>query len=212
MHEIFSSIPGWVVWLGAVCTGLISIGVVVKFVASKWLCPFRDRIKSAYATIDAIPKRLESIERQLSFNNTSSAVIAEYLSLGMFHADANGNMVAVSPKWCRISGLAEAQSMGHGWISSVHHNDRNSVVTEWEYCVRDQRMFTRSYRIVRGSPNETKPQVIDVICIAHPVRDGDGVFRGITGILMERVNAEGTSIELDREATRADIKRTGTHG
>jgi PAS domain S-box-containing protein len=193
MSEVLSQIPEWVIWLGAICAGLISIGVVVRFVVFKWLCPLRDRLISAAAALEAMPGRLASIERQLSFNNTTSAVIAEYLSLGMFHANASGGVTAVSPKWCTITGLAEGQAMGHGWISAIHADDRHSVVTDWEYCVRDQRMFTRSYRVVRGTPNETNPKVIDVICIAHPVRDGDGVYQGFTGILLERVDAEGTS-------------------
>jgi PAS domain S-box-containing protein len=48
--------------------------------------------------------------------------------IGMFHADEHGRCLFTNPRWQEISGLTGEQSLGDGYLTAIHPDDRSRVV------------------------------------------------------------------------------------
>jgi len=51
--------------------------------------------------------------------------------LGMFMTDPDGQCVYVNERYATLSGLAESDCLGRGWIKALHPDDRENVVQLW---------------------------------------------------------------------------------
>jgi|GEM_PF-6701668 len=51
--------------------------------------------------------------------------------VGIFHTDVNGFVTFVNSKWCEIAGLTVEESLGKGWLSAIHPEDRDEVILDW---------------------------------------------------------------------------------
>jgi PAS domain S-box-containing protein len=62
-------------------------------------------------------------------------------------AAPDGAMKEDSPEWRWITGQSEEQYTGHGWLESIHPEDRERVERDWRECVRSGKIFDDRYRI-----------------------------------------------------------------
>lgn len=74
------------------------------------------------------------------------STLSELAPVGIFRSDSQGNCIYVNQKWCQITGLTPEQALGTGWISSLHPEDRQRVITQWNYCLSHQTLFSSEYR------------------------------------------------------------------
>ena len=61
--------------------------------------------------------------------------------IGIFETDEAGRCHYVNARWCELTGLAEAQAMGAGWMSAIDTNDLTAVRAEWQSAAIEQRDF-----------------------------------------------------------------------
>ncbi|HMV33824.1 MAG TPA: ATP-binding protein [Gemmatimonadales bacterium] len=67
--------------------------------------------------------------------------------IGIFETDEAGRCHYVNARWCELTGLAEAQAMGAGWMSAIDTNDLTAVRAEWQSAAIEQRDFIAEFRI-----------------------------------------------------------------
>ncbi|HVK52990.1 MAG TPA: PAS domain-containing protein [Pseudoxanthomonas sp.] len=67
----------------------------------------------------------------------------------VWRADGKGQWTWASPQWIGYTGLSEVDSLGEGWLETVHPDDRNAVRGAW-LAAQDTGGFEVDYR-VRGA-------------------------------------------------------------
>jgi PAS domain S-box-containing protein len=87
-------------------------------------------------------------------------------------AGPDGAMKEDSPEWRWITGQSAEAYIGHGWLDSIHPEDRERVERDWRECVRTGKVFDDRYRIrtrsgsyrhydVRAVPIERDGRIIE---------------------------------------------------
>lgn len=74
----------------------------------------------------------------------------------MLRADSSGNFVWVNSAFLSLTGRSSEEVENLGWLSAVHHDDRDRVSREWHSAVDDQRVFQAQFRVVNGYTKEEK--------------------------------------------------------
>jgi len=62
-------------------------------------------------------------------------------------AGPDGAITEDSPEWRWITGQSAEEYLGHGWLNSIHPEDRERVERDWQSCVRTGKVFDDRYRI-----------------------------------------------------------------
>jgi len=72
-------------------------------------------------------------------------------------AAPDGAMKEDSPEFRWITGQSAEEYIGHGWLASIHPEDRERVERDWRECVRTGKVFDDRYRIrTKGGMNKNK--------------------------------------------------------
>jgi PAS domain S-box-containing protein len=152
-----------------------------KFLYKKMIKPRNELINAAVRSMPKIDKmhaefyvngggsmtdRMIRMENMLiSVSQKQHAYLLEH-ELGIYETDANGNCVGVNRTYCKITGRTMEESLGTGWIQSIHPEDAEKVVDHWNECIDGKRDFRLHYRMVN-----IDDEVVDVLGTAHPMRN-----------------------------------------
>lgn len=74
--------------------------------------------------------------------------------LGVFATDQEGNCTYTNAKWQDIYGLSLAESLGQGWASTLHADDKAAVFGEWQLTAHSGEEFDMEFRILHPSGSE----------------------------------------------------------
>ena len=74
--------------------------------------------------------------------------LSENSPVGLYCTDAQGNCTYTNQRWQDIFGLSPAQSLGQGWVSTVHPQDRAKIIAEWQRAARGRVEFNIDFRIL----------------------------------------------------------------
>ena len=77
------------------------------------------------------------------------AIAADQFPVGVYRADMEGRCYAVNPRWCELSGLTEEQSLGLGWMSAIHPEDRAHVGREQALHMAQGKQLRLEFRLVQ---------------------------------------------------------------
>ena len=66
--------------------------------------------------------------------------------VGIFQTDAKGNGTYINARNCEITGLSPEESLGQGWMSALHPDDRKRVLAAWSQTTRSGEEFGIEYR------------------------------------------------------------------
>jgi len=147
----------------------------------------------------------------LAASEAKFRALADSLPVGVFHADAQSRNTYTNARWQEIAGLTLAESLGDGWRSIVHPEDRDAVFREWGETAGGAD-FEMSTRLLR--PDGT---VRHIVGRARPLRASDGTVVGTVGTtedVTERLAAERElresrdQLERSHEALRMLYEQT----
>ncbi|MCT7993736.1 PAS domain S-box protein [Laspinema olomoucense] len=96
--------------------------------------------------------------------------LAEASPVGIFHTDAQGNCLYVNQRWSEITGVSPSESIGPGWMTALHPEDRTRVIQDWHTASENQVPFKSEYRFL------------------HP----DGEISWVIGQAIAEINSDGT--------------------
>ncbi len=74
--------------------------------------------------------------------------LAENAPIGIFLADTQGRMTDCNQRWTEITGLSSQATVGAGFETAVHPQDRERIRAAWEASFPHQR-FSAEWRLVR---------------------------------------------------------------
>jgi diguanylate cyclase (GGDEF)-like protein/PAS domain S-box-containing protein len=69
--------------------------------------------------------------------------------VGIFRTDADGRCVFVNDRWCEFAGIPAHEALGHGWVQTIHPDDRDRVVDEWNAATTERRDSNIEFRCQR---------------------------------------------------------------
>ncbi len=72
--------------------------------------------------------------------------LATVAPVGIFYTDKHGSCLYVNEKWCKITGITEAEALGSGWEKGLHPDDRTLVLAAWENAAKQHLPFRLEYR------------------------------------------------------------------
>ena len=94
------------------------------------LGPLRDEAGAVLAAfVLLLPTRPEP---QPPRGDPAFRVLAEGIPLLVWRALADGRWSWAGPQWTRFTGQSEAESLGEGWLTPVHPEDRPAAIRAWE--------------------------------------------------------------------------------
>lgn len=153
-----------------------------------------DATKDLTAQIGTLNQRLDSALRQLDEadraldQERASRIAAEAecqqatlefctlldaLPHAVWVADAEGGWVALNQVWTDTTGMAQEDSLGHGWITAIHPDDRSRLADRW-----------------------LRPAEASALCeIECRLRQADGSYRSTLGQATALRDADGAIVK-----------------
>lgn len=116
----------------------------------------------------------------LSNTERSYQKLIEILPIGIFQTDVRGQYSYVNQRWCEITGLTPQEAMGEGWVTSLHPEDRDRVVSQWKQAIKNNTPFKGEYRFQRSDG-----QIRWVLCQAVAEKGNAGEIIGYAGTIAE---------------------------
>jgi two-component system, cell cycle sensor histidine kinase and response regulator CckA len=95
--------------------------------------------------------------------------------IGVFQSDNHGRITYANPRARQIFALSEEGALGLGWMSRIHRDDADAVVSGWTAALEAGTEYAHEYRVV--APDGT---IRWVHCTSAPLRI-DGVAAGTVG-------------------------------
>jgi PAS domain S-box-containing protein len=121
-----------------------------------------------------------------------------YLSEGIpqlvWTCNAKGEADFFNQNWYQSTGLTMEKSLGNGWITALHPDDRESTVKKWQHSVNTGEFFKHEYRIQNATTNSCHW----LLAQGSPLKDEYGRVTKWFGTGTD-INAQK---ELQRENTR----------
>ena len=105
-------------------------------------------------------------------------LLATYAPVGIFQADANGDLTFVNPRWCEIAAMSSDLALKEGWKQAIHPEDFDRVVTVWSRI--QEGLVSCEFRFVTPEGRE-----VWVLGSSAPLYDASGHFYGAVGTVLE---------------------------
>ncbi|WP_254564519.1 PAS domain S-box protein [Oscillatoria sp. HE19RPO] len=119
-------------------------------------------------------------EKALRESKQRYAELAQASPVGIFRTDLQGNCLYGNDRSFEMIGLSEQESMGLGWMNTLHPQDRDRVMTAWLKFVQQGVPFNCEYRFLQ--PDGT---VVWVVGQAGIEKDAEGNPVGYVGTITD---------------------------
>jgi PAS domain S-box-containing protein len=147
-------------------------------------------------------RAMDAAQRALANSERKFRTLSDASPLGVFHTDANGLCSYTNARWQSIFGLSLEQSLGEGWSSTLHPDDRPAVFAEWQRTAAAGVEFAMEFRVRR--PDATLRQVRS---LARAVVGDSGAINGFVGTVEDVTEAREREARL--RDSEAFLDRTG---
>ncbi len=153
-------------------------------------------LKGQFGLYQDISQRVKA-QRALRASEEMFRTLTAAAPVGIFRGDAIGNAIYLNEKWLEMTGLTAEESVGQGWMSVLHPDDKDVVLQRWEQASKAGAEFRASYRY-RTKDDRT----VWVEVIARPVF-GEGLNTGgYVGVVQDVTERVKRDIELKRSEER----------
>lgn len=149
-----------------------------------------EEVKRQAAELTAVNSELRESEERFRSLSASSPV-------GIFLTDVEGRCTYTNPRFQSICGLSLQESLGEGWLQSVHPEDRAQVKIDWLDWTLANREYSSEFRV--QTPNGILRQVH---VRTSPMLSAQGELLGHVGTLEDITNrkiAEEARTQVIRE-------------
>jgi len=126
--------------------------------------------------------------------------------VGIFLTDTEGKCTYTNPRYQAIYGMTQEESLGEGWVQTIHLEDRERVIADWYTACDQGREYKGEFRILTSGEIQRW-----VYVSSSPMLSTQGQVIGYVGTLediTERKQAEKEHIKLIREQTAREEAET----
>jgi PAS domain S-box-containing protein len=148
------------------------------------------RLVGAVNTLRDVTDRLRA-EESLRESEERFRTLSMWSPIGIYQTDASGQTQYVNPRWQEISGLTLEQSLGYGWASRIHPDDRQAVFASWDRAVAARAEFSMEFRLLHPSG-----QTRWVHSRGAPVLGEDGELNGYAGAVEDLTERKRWEAEI----------------
>lgn len=159
------------------------------------------RLLKIFADILTNVLQRQEVETRLQASEQRYASLAEVAPVGIFRTDNKGNCLYVNDRWCQISGLRRETSLGMGWMSALHPNDRDRIANEWQRTIQNNIPFQQEYCFQRPDG-----QTFCVLGQAVAEYAANGQLIGYIGTITDISDRQ--RIEADRKAAETALQES----
>lgn len=141
---------------------------------ARWVRLVGEAVTDNRGQIRAVQGALQDIHDrktdQLALANSVARLraFAESMPLSVWTANARGAFRYVSPYLCTYTGAEPKTLMGRGWISWVHPDDRDHVVSAWTRAVETQQPYEAEHRLL-GKDGQYHWHISRAVFLQHDV-------------------------------------------
>lgn len=115
--------------------------------------------------------------------------------VGIFVMDAKGQCTYVNDRWCTLTQVLGAASLGGGWLQAIHPEDIPAVLYAWHQATESGHEFRQEWRFLRADAS-----VVWVMGQALPLQS-NGTLTGFLGTVSDVTALKQAEAELrDSEA------------
>lgn len=150
-----------------------------------------------YRTKKSLEEALELLEKQtleLEEAKEMYRTLSRVSPVGIFRIDKDNKCVYVNEKFLSISGLKKIESVGDGWTNSIHVNDKEKFIEEWNHCFDNGKKFILEFRI-----KTPKGKIIWVLGQANQVNGGGKGYVGTVTDITDRKELLPQLLELKND-------------
>lgn len=179
-----------------------------KIIHTKKTVIFAENGSPAYllAISEDITDRKQS-EIALRESEKRYQVLAKLSPVGIFRTDANGQCWYANERCCEIVGITQPEMLGGGWLKTLHPDDYDRILNEWNQTTKGVIAFRSEYRFLR--PDGTVKWVLGQ---ASPEIEETGEIRGYVGTVTDITDRIQTEEELQEFANRLELlNRIASH-
>ena len=150
-------------------------------------------LRSEHGTVDGFvamaqdlwsTRAMDAAQRALTDSERKFRTLSDASPLGVYHTDAQGRCTYTNARWQSIFGLSFEQTLGEGWSSTLHPEDRSAVFAQWQRSAAAGLEFEMEYRVQR--PDKTVRQVRS---LARALCGDDGAITGFVGTVEDVTEA-----------------------
>ncbi|MCG2595804.1 PAS domain-containing protein [Ramlibacter sp. XY19] len=116
--------------------------------------------------------------------------LSEACPVGIFHSDAGGQIIYVNPEAARMFGRSRDELLASDWVDSVHPEDRDAIVGNWQRTTAAGGVLDAPYRVIRPTG-----EVVHIRVRAQAVRLPGGSHGGYVGSVVDVTD----QIDYERE-------------
>lgn len=146
--------------------------------------------------------RFKETEERLHLAEMKFRSFATHAPIGIFLASPTGESLFVNEKWCELSGIAMDDALGAGWVSAVHPEDRERVVTSWGEAVAKRLSFDSEFRFLRPDGSVTWTEAT-----ARPWDGPNGEYEGYLGCCNDITDRKRSEEAISLITQESDRKR-----
>jgi PAS domain S-box-containing protein len=147
-------------------------------------------------------RAMDAAQRALADSERKFRTLSDASPLGVFHTNAKGHCTYTNARWQTIFGLSLERSLGEGWSSTLHPDDRAHVFDEWQRSAAAGVEFAMEFRVQRPDTSMRY-----VRAMARALIGEDGTVTGFVGTVEDVSEARARQARLlDSEAF---LDRTG---
>ena len=133
-------------------------------------------------------------------------MLATHAPVGIYQIDTEGNCLFVNRRWCKIAGLAAADTAGQGWTQTIHPDDWDAVAAIWRGALPPDGEWSMDYRFIRPDG-----KIIWVNGTAIAMRNAKGEITGHLGNNLEiTVRKRGEERQRMRSAVTGRLAEDAT--
>jgi PAS domain S-box-containing protein len=140
---------------------------VLPMTEGRWMLLVRDT-----TAVQALEQRFRSM--------------ADAAPVAIFMTDAAGACTYTNPAWQLLYGCSFEQSLGEGWASALHPDDRAEVAGRWLWAVTKGLPFEMGFRVCLPAGEPGGAGVTRTVAVrANPIRDANHALAGHVGTAVE---------------------------
>ena len=126
--------------------------------------------------------------------------VADQSPIGLFRADAFGEVTYANAQLLGLAGMDLADALGTGWLRMVHPDDRDATVAQWQRLVDGRSSGEATFRVV-GPDGAT----LACTLLVHAV---DGDAPAFVGAVVEATSTDA-AVEHDRPDSALAVELVG---
>jgi PAS domain S-box-containing protein len=143
-------------------------------------------------------RRRRQAEATTAATQARFRTMIETLPVGVFLNDAHGLCLEANPACLRITGLSAEGIRGDVWARSVHAEDRDRVLADWETAVRNTASYVAVTRFLHPDG-----RVVDAEVSAIPIHEAD-CFVGFVGTIQDMTARRQDAERIREQAALLD--------